>query len=158
MSGPHQKWEMPSYVCKLNSLDLMADHNIQKLTLVREGGKLPAVHGVSKSVAFLLSLVFGTTAGRCNPHPCKACARTVQHTRAKSTGSVWCWGCMMLQCTEMNLILGEKSYTLYSESSHNMLLRRTIIRTQHLVEGGTQLLFFFSLSKTAALILFWHHF
>lgn len=48
----------------------------------------------------------------------------------------------MLHCTGMNLIRGEKGYTLYSQSSHNVLLRRTIIRTQHLVEGGTQLLLF----------------
>lgn len=107
---------------------------------------------------FLLPLISGTKAGRCSPHLCKACARTVQHTRAGSMRSVPCWGCMMLQCTKLNLIQGEKGYTLYSESSHNMLLRRTIIRTQHLVEGGTQLLFFSSLSKTAALILSWHNF
>ena len=67
---------------------------------------------------------------------------------------MWCQGCVMLHCTGMNLIWGEMGYMLDSQSSHNMLLRRTITRTQHLVEGGTQLLLFPSLSKTAALILF----
>lgn len=57
----------------------------------------------------------------------------------------WCQGCVMLHCTGMNLIRGEKGYILDSQSSHNVLLMRTIIRTQHLVEGGTQerLLFLF---------------
>lgn len=159
MSGLHQKWEMPGYFCKLNPSDFMAGHGILKLSLVREVGKFPAMYGVSTCLQYFychlsLELKLEGEVRTC----AKPCARTVQHIGAESMGFVWCWDCVMLQCTKLNLIQGEKGYTLYSRSSPNVLLRRTIIRTQHLVEGETQLLFFSSLSKTAALILFWRHF